>query len=1156
MALKTLNNINIKLNVKFYDNKFNFGDILKLSYIDYGDLYFYLISFDTDEGLLYVKPLSQLFFTNGPGMSVGDTLHNINSGSYCTISGPLLSDTFSGSELSRYIHVDGNEDYSGVNGKNRHNLIYVKNGISWNDYFLTRTPYDGVGKFSFMSINDVANLPNLYRNHFTYPLSAIKISKNYCMVHKSSVSYYLNNGVRFLSSRNVVVSRKVSSTISILDCLKNTELYTESKLLDNFGPKVNDIIICTFDSPIEESDLVESAKFIPQNYIVNKNDIDIDFVLINRLLSAGLFKSEWNDYDGNFTRIKNSNNLSLYNENDYLTDYIYGLMPQDDMSILAGSYRGNVFIFGILLFEDMISNLGVVDDGKKFGLSGNDSIGEVSRRIYDSGNYCTVKEISYNFDGAWSGIIGECVRYLSDGLDLIQTLDVQSSSVVTVEESYDFRKFCHPYFLGENLPKIIDAKFSTKDNYSYISGSSFLERNVSPVHVKSNFSGDLSSSFGLSYVPNYFYEKNQHKIFSLPFNGSVDVDVPKNINFKNYYKQKVYNSNYKINLSLNENIGRYKSAQFKNILFDNNVLNDGEKHMEVTSSGLFYKNISGKTSTIFRHDCAAIMFYLSSSIVSFTESLLNEKFSWNDSFILIGPEFYGPSLSSYISAYSFVNSIDELHYCDKKGDIVHGNSEDIDIIKYEIVRVIRCIRNFASYEGTDIYEDFLSHARNCAIDNRIEDIDNYLNKLKSNLSYMSKMKIFLGGFGEPEVDIFACSRDEYGGVVPNFSPSDSLYYDLNGLALYNTSGSISESLDGKTFSLSNEGISDIWSSYFYRDDSYSDSYSQKDDQSNLRKSINKHIDACIDRWIGLINYFSNQIDGYVVYCYDDVTFVDYNETRARNRYLINLLNKKTKINNNNLKPAVAFSPISFTVFRSHHGEYINNSYIINADRIIDNCVVPCVNDSDLFIQILNVDSFIIDNFSILDLYYNKESVCIFESAKNALCFFSSIYNPNLMSTLSIKENISFPLLNSGESGAFKKYENIFLQNSYANILEYQSDIMPFGSEILDPSVELDRFVIRKRVLQLAQDIISRQIGEVVYFINNNSKYLEDTSSDIVASEFYFTLDPVYENDLTDPFKIYYDSYYIMGDFLTTSQTSEGERSYMFLYPERLDYRLM
>ena len=1156
MALKTLNNINIKLNVKFFDNKFNFGDILKLSYDDSEDLYFYLISHDIDNGLIYVKPLSQKFFEQGSGVSVGDIIYNTRSGSYCTISGPLFSDTLIKADLDKYVNIMSDEESSGINGKNRHNLIYSKNGKYWNEGFLKDTAYENASRLSFISVNDVSNLPNLYRDFIEYPSSAIKISNNYCIAHAKSVNYYLNNGVKFLNTKNIFVNRRISSTISVLDCLKNIDEYTEKKLLDIFGSKINDIIICKFDSPIEESNLVESAKFVPSNYVINKNEIGVDFILINRLLSGGLFKSEWNDYDNSFIRIKNINNLDSYGNSDYVTDYIYGLMPQDDFSLLLGNCRGSIFVFGILLFEDMVSNLGVIDDGKKFGVVGNDFTGEVSRHLYDSGNYCTVKQISYKFDSSFSDLIKDCLKYLSDGLDLIQTVDVKNNFQDSVKENYDFRKVYHTYFLGENLPKIIDAKFSTKDNYSYISGSSFLERNVTPVPTRSNFSGDLGSSFGLSYIPNYFYEKNQYKVFNLPFNGSVSVDVPKSIEFKNYYRKKAYTSSYKINFCLNENIGRYKSAQFKNTLSDYGVINDGQKSMEKTIDGLFYKNLNGSVSRIFRHDCAAIMFYLSSSAESFINGLLSEKFSWNDSVVFISPDFYGHSLSSYICAYSFTNSLNELSYCDKNGDLIYGSSEDIDVMKYEISRIISCLRNFASYEGTDIYEDFIAHARNCAIENKIEDIDNYIKNLKSNLNYISKMKIFLGGFGEPEVDIFAACRDDYGGVIPNFSSSDSFYEYLNGLALYNTSGSIAENLNNTTLSLKNDGLSDIWNSYFYHEDSYLDSYSKNNDQSNIRISINKHIDSCVDNWLDLVDYFSDQIDGYVIYCYDDVTFVNYNETRARNHYLIKLFNRKIKNTKVDLESAIAFSPISFTIFKSHYNDIINNGYLINADRIIDNSIQSCLSESYLFFQIFNVDNFIVDNFNTLDLYYNNQGICVFENARSASCFFSSIYNPNVMNGLNFKENFIFPLLNSGESGAFKKYENLFIQNSYSGVQEYESDVMPLGSEIKDSSVELDRFVIRKKIFQSAQDIISRQIGEVIYFINNNLKYTDDSYSGIVASEFYLSLNPVYENNLKDFSKIYYDNYYILGDFLKTIQTSEGERSYELINSERLDYRLM
>lgn len=418
------------------------------------------------------------------------------------------------------------------------------------------------------------------------------------------------------------------------------------------------------------------------------------------------------------------------------------------------------------------------------------------------------------------------------------------------------------------------------------------------------------------------------------------------------------------------------------------------------------------------------------------------------------------------------------------------------------------------------------------------------------------MKIFLGGFGEPEVDIFATCRDEYGGIVPNFPSNDELYEYLYGSVIYNTSSELSEKLDEKVKYLSNSGTSDIWNSYFHHEDNYLNSYSKKNDQSNIRKSINKHIDLCVDRWSSLIDYFLDYIDGYVLYCYDDVTFVDYEEVKARNYYLLNILNKKISNSGLEVKSAIGFSPISFTFLRSSYNYNVNNYYLINSDRIIENAIKPCLSNCNLFLQFMNIDNFILDSFSALDLYYNQENICLLENARSYSCFFSSIYNPDIMSDLYFKEIFSFPVLNSGNPNAFSNYYNLFLQNRYENVSGYQSDVLPFGSEIVDSSIDLDRFIIRKNIIQLAQDIISRQALEVVYFIINNLKYQDDSMPGVFSSDFYLSLNPVYENNLKDLSNIYYDNYYVMGDFLTINQTSEGEKSHNFSYPDRLDYRLM
>ena len=1154
MALKTLNNINIKLNVKFLDNRFNFGDILKISYnASEEDLYFYLVSYDIAQGYVYVKPLSQNLFSVGNGIFIGDVMHNITSGSYCTISGPLRNDNLINKDFSKYINSVDQGEYSGVNEKNRHNLIYFDGGGSWNSEFLKKTIYENSNKFSFISVNEVGGIPNLYRDIFDYPLSAIKISKNYCIIHSKSINYYLQNGVKFLNKYNKYISRKIVSSNSILEYIKNTKSYREKNITDNLDPKINNIFVCKFDSPIDDVDEVDSVKFIPSNYSMNKNDVSNDFILIDRTLSAGLFKSEWNDYSGSFIRIKNHNNLDIYNENDYVTDYIYGLMPQDDLSILFGSYRGEVFIIGILLFDDMVSSLGIVNDGKKFGVFGRDFSGDVAKYLYDSGNYCTVSNISFRFDGIFVDFVKDSVEYDSDGSESVHIINIDSMGANGSKENYDFRKVYHSYFVGENLPKVIDAKFSTEENDSYVNGGSFLERNVSPIPIKSNFSGDLGRSSGLSYTPSYAYEKNQFKVFHLPFNGNVKVDVPKNILFKNYYKQTAYSSSHNISFCLNEYIGRYKSSQFENILSESGEVYDGQNKMEKNSLGLFYKNSEGELSNIFRHDCAAIMFYLSSSLLSFSEGVLDNKFNWNESFIIIGPDFYGSSLSSYISSYSFVNSSSGLGICDKDGNLINGSSKDIDIIKYEVFRIIKCIREFQAYVGTDVYEDFISHARNCAISNKIENIDDYINKLKSNLSYISKMKIFLGGFGEPEVDIFANCRDEYGGIVPNFPSNDELYEYLHGSVIYNTSSELSEKLDEKVKYLSNSGTSDIWNSYFHHEDNYLNSYSKKNDQSNIRKSINKHIDLCVDRWSSLIDYFLDYIDGYVLYCYDDVTFVDYEEVKARNYYLLNILNKKISNSGLEVKSAIGFSPISFTFLRSSYNYNVNNYYLINSDRIIENAIKPCLSNCNLFLQFMNIDNFILDSFSALDLYYNQENTCLLENARSYSCFFSSIYNPDIMSDLYFKEIFSFPVLNSGNPNAFSNYYNLFLQNSYENVSGYQLDVLPFGSEIVDSSIDLDRFGIRKNIIYLAQDIISKQVGEVVYFIINNLKYSDNDNQLISISKFYTSMNPDYSGNLYNPLNVSYENSYFIGDFIILSENSLGDRYITNLNTEKFNY---
>lgn len=1098
MPINVLSNLSFEFLVNAVDSAFTFGEILSI-YSNDKPINFVFSNFNNDKSKIYVKPIGSLDSLLKHGVKQGDVLVSIKHGTKCEILGPTISKV----DGVNYTHINISRpsDVPDSILENRYNLISnFGNGKNWNKQFMFGTGFNyDICDFSFLSTNGILNLPNLSADASKNIGRAIKISNKYCLINKKDINYYVSNGVEFINRNGRVLSRKILSYYNIHELILSSNLkgYNSKKLshIMNF----ESFLVCEFNTPFNESDYVGSVNFAEDIDSLSSSVSDREFLFLNNNFKTGLFMVEWNEVSGGFYRIINKNSFNLSSgDNYYSADYPCLLTMEDNFGMIFAKINKKLCLLGICGEDNFSNNSGTVSYEGSFLPDGKDFSNKFSTNLLDSGNFVEIKKISFKFDQIIVSGIYDALNYevgSEENISIINNVELNSTLSTEVVSSIkkEFYGVMHTNFVGENLPYIIENKFENTN--SYIVGSALFDRGVRPIVSSINQKGDVDRSVGQSYRPIYAYLNGQNKIFNYCINSDCKVFVPiENKNFIQNISSDKYSDKYLIKAGLKEKIGKFYSNQFKDIRKEKDVFCQGEYILAATEDGLKYVRKDGSISEIFRHDDAAVILQISSSVMSYISNNPYYNKTLSSYSLMLSAGSFGSSIVPYLISIAYTMSNGSISYFDYKKGSYQVYGSDIDILIYEIKRLISSIKSYYHNSDTLIGSDLVLHAKNACIEFGIKDVNKYVSNVAEYSKLVGGFNFYIGGLGETEVDAFSLSRKADGGISSILNRSAiASSAEIFGLKIYNTSSERSFNASGEVGSISDKNISTIWANYVYKNGSGIAPYNKKDAGNSFKNSVDLHIDASIDRWVNIVKSFDGFIDGYVVNCYDDVSFIDEDEIRARNFAVIDAANRVSKTLKTPILIGAAFSPLSKSLFRSKSSIYTNDGYIVNSERIIENSIKPSLMaGASFFVQNIDIDSYINDQFEVLDLYNNFKESSMVNFVRSSTCFFSTLYDSNFVKDINfyqIKNDSTTKFysisLNPRSLSSFSKYLRIQGVSLFSNLESFLEAVMPYGSEFDDKDIQLDRFAIRSSVYHLAQDLISLQIQEVVEFINNN-----------------------------------------------------------------------
>lgn len=1112
MSLKVLSNFHLEIKVTKISGYFNFGDVLKASdIIEDKHCYFVCISINYYDGILTVKPIGDGFFIKDIGLRVGSKILNVSSlrDDVCYVSGSSANYSRSSSvqydsssmnassvncisDESIYVDIIYPNDIPANISSNRYDLISkVGSKLIWNDLFMSGSFFDHSNiDYSFLSTNGYCKIPNGYHGLDAGAVRAIKVSDSHCLIHKSGLQYYLDKGIEFLSKRNIKVFRNIKSFVPLRDLADKRHLNGSLPNSARIMTLLADMFICEIDI-ISNEDMVASVNFIEDLDSFKGSGKENAFLYISRGFDCGLIRPEWNEVTGGFYELQNKNSLSnSISDGTYSSDYIVSFIPSDSLGMLFGILDNKLYFVGICEYADMESHNGTVQYENRFFPDGKNSVGEYSQSLVDSGNFCRIKNIRYKFGMEAVKIIDDIIKLLSDEISSASILHLSSPYYQkNASPAIPFYGVYHSYFAGEQLSGIVDSRFSIeKKSSSYISGSAFLDRNTKPIVQYVNQSGNINSSIGHAYRPSYAYLNKQNKSFSFPFNGIVDgIVLKENLTTKIQISNDRYYPAFKLDLAINASQYSGSMYQIKNMDYLNGVLCSDNYIMLFHKDRLHYARPDGSISNVCRHDDAAVMYYLASSMLSFVNNNSYSQRVLNSYSIVIDGAhsnminpFYLTYLANNIGARS-IGIKDAVN-----GDILI-DPQDIHILNYEVKRLINSIKSFSNNDSNQVYLDFISLINQICHNNKIVSCSDFKSLLIDSALFVSQFAVYIHGMGDIDVDIFALIRNK-NGKIDLASLLGKANPDINNIDIYNTGCDKSSSLNSN--SLSFNGSSPIWSKYNSSYGSGSKLYYDENEYSIDYTYINKYIDISIQRWLTNIGDISSYIDGYIMVASDDSSYVLESEVMARNFVLIDCLKTFVKDNGYAIAVGASLSPFSYAPFRSKDSIYVYSNYINNSERIIKNLIRPCfAAGCNMFLQRENIDLFIDNQFSVLDSFEKQKEVRLKTKVRNALCFMSSVYNMDVPPVINLFSQYESELFDfhgiKFDASKFNFNSNFKQAGKNVSVEEYKSMIMPFGLEIIDSDVELDIFNIRSEIYHTAQDLVSKSMEEVLMFINEN-----------------------------------------------------------------------
>lgn len=1094
MAIKGLSINHISITVRNVNGVPSVGDVFKYKSKNASNSpHFVLCSFSLKNGIAEMKPIEGISSLLD-GFEIDAELTSINGRSSFVVAPPGTRSQ-SGALLQ---NVKSITDITNPQLIDRHNLyISDARGKRWNTSFMDGTKYSNdLFDSSFMSVPSLKHDIATYTGATSFPSPCLLLTSDCGLLRVEDLEFYKVNNITFMSrTSDTIKTVKISSTIS----LSNHALNDSPKVAKNLGltnldrEYLSKFCVCKFSKSIPLHEGFSTVNFSDNPKTFTTKDLNEHLLVINNQLDGSLIRAKVSPKSSGIIEIKNENSmLDTVTEGSFYGDYANEFLLLDDRSMIFIRDNDSVILIGLALYEDMVYNSGIVNINGRFLPEGKNSFGAFASSLSDSGNCSIINKISTYFDIKFTAVLKDIIKLLGS-TEIISSKSIgvvnipsDANSVDRTSQRLDKIVLLHNSFVGESLPAIVDGKFgldTTCDNYVF--GSAFLSRDVRPVVQNSNRKGNSEMSSGLSFSPQHTKSSGQSKSYFVPMHGGMDVLIPHASSLFDRSTGFNFSSVTKSSIGLSVDDVQW-SKQAENLFISGrSCLEHG--HIYSSVDGIFkYVRADGSKSNVVRHNDSMVLFCLSMQFLAFMgNNDYSKKMSSNQS-LIFGFENTGNSAAVQCSFHIWnVNKgLVEISYDGIKYLVM---SEDRNLAIQEMRRMISSIRSFSGGGSNPLFSDLVKIINKFSILYPKSDI----NKIKSSIidaaKIVSQLEIFASQLGDPEVDVFMFAKTSSGSIdLSLVAESSTLKYNSRKYIPKNISTRVIEVLGKRA--IASDGLDPIWSgAKIYGGEVYSQS-GHGSMTSSTEPNISFVLDKVVKRWVSGIDAIHDVVSGYIISSRDDVSIVNDDEMSSRSRILVGSIVSQSMANKNNkFKVGVSFSPVSYASLIRNSKINLNSGYIINYKRIVDRIVKPSLDaGARVILQQFDVDSFIVKSFDNVDNFH--------QDASNALCFLENTYDPDSLVESFLHQDARLSAYFNGahfsgiSDSAFSEMDRLKGKNYFSSHDTFLRNAYPLGVEIIDSDVSFDRFNTRRKIVTIAQNLVSSQVDGVVDFVNEYKSY--------------------------------------------------------------------
>ena len=1063
--------------------------------------YFVVCSFLLGTGVLELKSIGS-FSGISHGFEIDSSFSSIKKSFLCKVASPGVL-THDGSVIQDVRFLT---DINPGTFPNRHNLLTDSMPVrKWNTNFFSSSQFS-YNSFdtSYLSVNQKVSLISSCTESYSSPFPCVLLSENVGLIMSADLKFYKKNKVIFISKDNretCTVDIDLVTNISVH--INNNKLkFKDINMTQDQINYLSNFSLCRFSRSVPSSVVSSFAQFVKNGKTFKKKDEDIHLLLINKQLEGSLIRSTVSNLLGGISSIKNNNRIdNTLLDGCFYGDYANEFLPQDDYSMIFTKDSNRTYCIGLMRFSDTLYNSGIIEVNGRFLSDGKNSLGNISDSLIDTGNSVTVSSIGFYFDNIFSQICNDILLSYSSK-SLVSTKDIgtilYTKNGNTVDRSSPVRGsalFLHNSIVGESIPSMVNSRFTVDvKSENYVNGSSFLNRDVRMVLRNRSMSGDSSMSVGLGFNPVYAYNSGQSRSYFVPMHGKMNVLLPYDYSSQDSSLSYRFSLLKDIDISLNYNdpFSKKQTSHFK----INGFSCTEENSLYSFSDGVFkYVRKDGTISNVVRHNDAMILFCLATNLMAFTaNNMYSSSLSYNSS-IVFGFDDYGNSMSVGLS-FDLYNSNKKLMMTSSNGKHSYSKSEDRDLAIYEFNRMVSSIRSFSSNAGNFVYMDLVKIISDFSTSNPKSELKNLKSKTIDAASIVSQLQFFATQMGDPQVDIFTFSY-KYGGRVNTHSFSDTVLAHFDIRYMPSNISNRNVAVLGRLV-IDSSDMENVW---MYAN-IFSGSINSPYNTTNMLHSninVNLSIESIIRRWLSGIDEISSNVSGYIINCMDDLSIYNINEMSSRNSILVKSVIANSKKNNlPSFMCGVSFSPITDLLFRGVNISDVDTGYIVNSERIIKGIVKPSIDAGAIVVlQRSDIDKYIMNSFDQVDSLSSDSS--------NGSCFLENIFDPDNPKGRSLYKDYSvvsyFNGMSLNNKISFSKIDSLKGKQYFSSYSDFEEHAYPPGAEIIDADVSFDRFNLRRKIIQVAQNIISSQVESVSVYLNeygtgedNNAGYISERSA--------------------------------------------------------------